>query len=52
MVENISKLYDMLLNICARNLTHIAFLGDFNFKEIDWKFLSCNVSENSQHIDF
>ena len=41
----ISKLYDMLINVCARNISHILILGDFNFKEIDWNFLSYNVNE-------
>ena len=35
----------MLINVCARNLSHILIFGDFNFKEIDWTFLSCNVNE-------
>ena len=36
--KNISKLFNMLINVCARNLSHILIIGDFNFKEIDWTF--------------
>ena len=51
-VENITKLYDMLTNVCAINPSHMLILGDFNFKEINWNLFNCNVNETHHAYKF
>lgn len=44
--ENVSKLNTLLRDISDMNPSHLLIMGDFNFKEINWKNNMSTVNEN------
>ena len=50
--DNNQNLQNMLRNVCAQKPSHVLFLGDFNFKEINWDTVSCNLNETYPAYEF
>ena len=50
--ENNQKLNLLFKELATRNFTHICFVGDFNYKDINWKTCSTPHNETSKEAKF
>ena len=50
--ENNENLNNLLKSICTKSYSHVCLVGDFNYKDINWKTWTTPHDENSKEVKF
>ena len=51
-IENNNNLNNLVRSICAKPYSHVCLVGDFNYKDINWKSWTTPHGENSKEVEF